>query len=195
MSSQSSLTSPQRNVILGAAVLLAVIVGLTVWAWARRAPDPAKFIGTDSFAQLSAEQKKPFIDQFEAGGIRNLIENDKLSESEKENSLLALAQAHQARMLDEYFSLDSSRRKAVLDRQIDQHESFRKLVQDPATQPSKPGRFVRKFGPGHERDMMEKTPPDLRARMAEFARDMSARRAERGLPGGFGDTMIVRVVK
>jgi hypothetical protein len=174
-------TSRRRVVAAVAAVVLAIALG-TWFLLARRsgASDNGPLVvrATRSADGKTEEIKLP------------PVETDKL---------IQRAHAHIQQQLDEYFSLAAGKaRKDYLDQKIDQFEEVRKMIGDPdkpqppATQPGETRRIVMRSagGAAGQKAMHETLPAEVQARLAEYQRDMAARRAERGLPADTGGTFV-----
>jgi hypothetical protein len=120
-----------------------------------------------------------------------------------EKQIREMAHARTAAMLEEYFALpEGEARKDYLDKKIDEQESMRKMVEgftttQPSTQPAdgSPRRIMLHGGqsPQALKDFSETVPAEVQARLAEYIRDMNARRAERGLPPGGGVMRVIRL--
>jgi hypothetical protein len=185
-----------------AAIVVVVLGGLVAWrAFASRQPrlDASgeklrSFVASDKFKELPQDQKKRYADAMFEKGI-DALKGDKPS-SEQEAAIHNVAQTHLSEMLDGYFQLPEGKdRKDYLDKQIDQQEKIKKLMENPPT--TKPGdgpRIVIKRGGGaaQQKAMAESMPPDQQAKMAQYMKDLQARRAERGLPPGPGGIMMIR---
>ena len=184
--------------------LVVIAVGLISWkAWASRTPklDASgekirTFVASDQFKELPPKEQKQYADaMFDKGRI--ILKNGEPS-PETESAMKNAASAHRQAMLDEYFQLSEGKaRKDYLDKQIDQQEMVKKLMENPpATQPGEPPRLVIKrggAGAAGQKAMAESVPPDQQAKMAQFVHDLQARRAERGLPPGPNGVMMIRL--
>jgi hypothetical protein len=195
-----------RGIKIGISVAVVLLVGgLTTWkVLASRQPkldasvDKLRsFVASDKFKELPADQQKQYADaMFNKGPI--VVHNGNPSD-ESEKAILNAAMAHKQAMLDAYFALSEGKaRKDYLDKQIDQQEQIKKLMENPpATQPGDGQRVMikRSFGGSSaaaQKSMAETVPPDQQAKMAQYMHDMQARRAERGLPAGPGGFMMIR---
>jgi len=195
-----------RGIKLWIAVAVVLLIGgLATWkVLAGRQPkleasgeSIRTFVASDKFKELPADQQKQFADaMFKKGPL--ILTGDKPS-PEQEKAILNAANAHKQAMLDEYFKLPEGKaRKDYLDKQIDQQEQIKKLMENPPT--TKPGDTPRvmikkSFGGSSasaQKAMAETVPPDQQAKMAQYVKDMQARRAERGLPAGPGGIMMIR---
>jgi len=179
-----------RKVMIGSvAALVVLVVGVIAWrAWAGRTPGPdappeqvQKFVASDDFNKLSSDEKQKYMDKlFQPGG-------------ERERAMRNMAMAHRQKMLDDYFALpEGKQRQAYLDKQIDQQEEIRKMMENPTTQPGQ-RMMIRRGGAdaAAQKEMTETLPAEYQAKAAQFAKDIKDRRAARGLPtdgpggGGF----------
>jgi hypothetical protein len=114
------------------------------------------------------------------------------------DKLIERAHAHIQAQLDEYFSLAAGKaRKDYLDQKIDQFEEVKKMIAPdgkvgPATQPGETRKIIMRSASGAagQKAMHETLPAEVQARLAEFQRDMAARRAERGLPADGGGAFV-----
>ena len=115
--------------------------------------------------------------------------------------VMKMANGHIEQQMDEYFALPTGKaRKDYLDKKIDQLDEVRKMMGDPenphptapTTQPGEKRRFVfkSKDGPAGAKAMHEMLPAEVQARLAEYQRDMAARRAERELPPDNGAVFV-----
>jgi hypothetical protein len=186
-------------------VIVLVSVGLLGWkAWAGRTPklDASgekirTFVASDKFKELPPDAQKQYADaMFKNGPI---LLKDGQPTPETQAAMHNAAATHRQAMLDEYFQLPEGKdRKDYLDKQINQQEMIKKLMENPpATQPGDAPRvMIRKAGgsgAAAQKAMAESVPPDQQAKMAQFVHDLQARRAERGLPPGPNGIMMIRI--
>jgi hypothetical protein len=175
-------SNSRRKLIGSSAAVLLVVVGLIAWrAWATRTPSPGdspdkvrQFVASEDFKALPTAEKMQWVEAAEKG-----MQPD----SDQQKMFRNLAQARMQKMLDDYFALpEGEARKDMLDKQIDEQEEIRKMIDSPSTQP---GRIVVKRGGANaaaQKEMAETIPAEYQAKMAQYVKDMKDRRAERGLP-------------
>jgi hypothetical protein len=114
------------------------------------------------------------------------------------DKLIQRAHTHIQEQLDEYFSLAAGKaRKDYLDQKIDQFEEVKKMdcprrqgVAGDATGRDAQDRYEERARRRGDKAMHETLPAEVQARLAEFQRDMAARRAERGLPADGGGAFV-----
>jgi len=183
--------------------IVIIIAGLLCWkAWASRTPkldasgqQLRTFVGSEKFKELPPAEQKQFADaMFKSGPI--VLKDGKLA-PETESAMMNAAATHRQAMLDEYFKLPEGKaRKDYLDKQIDQQEMIKKLMDNPpSTQRGDAPRLVIRKGGNSaagQKAMAESVPPDQQAKMAQYIKDIQARRAERGLPPGPNGFMMIR---
>lgn len=126
------------------------------------------------------------------------------------------AQDSMAERVKRYHQMTPEEKRKHLDEQIDQQEAVRKeMAKNGVPNLSQPGATtqpgvqyrseggptsrrvslsIRTSGP-NDKQMMEEISPETRAALAQYAADLRARRAERGLPDAPGTMMIRREVK
>ena len=139
-------------------------------------------------------------------GLMQAADSGLITEQQRDKAMEQQAHDMMSKQIDGYFALpEGQERKAYLDKLIDQQEQVRKMVgpveaisdtKSPGTQPSSgsggsPNKIVirKKSGGG------DSLPPELRAKVAEFAAAMAKRRAERGLPegpAGMGGMVVIQ---
>jgi hypothetical protein len=181
-------SEPKRTVTLSivAAGLIAVLA-LGGWMWAARR-------GGDHTAGDTHD------------AIQSIRINGKEVSDIDTKKLMADAASRRSAMLDEFFRLKPGKeRNDYLDRMIEQQEEVRKMVGDPTTQPAGTSVTHSKDAKGDTRVMVrakmdpkmatEGMPPGDRARLAELAAALNARRAERGLPATGGVMMMTMKVQ
>jgi hypothetical protein len=181
LTSSSNSSRGSRKVVLGSIATLGVLViGLLAWrARADRTPGPdaspdavRRFVASDRFNDLPPEEKDKYLKD-----MSKLVEPGE----EQQKAMRNMARAHQQKMLDDYFALPEGRpRQDHLDRQIDQQETIRKMIDAPSTQPGE-RIMVRRGGPGAQKEMAEGIPAEYQAKMAQYMKDLKDRRAARGL--------------
>jgi hypothetical protein len=132
----------------------------------------------------------------------------KISEADRDGAIQQSIRAKLNEQLDGYFTLPEGKpRKDYLDKMIDAQESARKTMgpinmpppttdESGTTITSKTGTTPDGKGQTQQITIRKKAdasslPPELRARVAEFAAAMAQRRAERGLPPNPGMGVIV----
>lgn len=172
-----------RRAAYGAIAVVLLVVAVIAWrSLANRTPGldapPDKvqqFVASDQFKNLPKPEKAQWVEAAEKsltdGGVQEKMFHN-------------LAQAKMQTNLDAYFGLPEGKaRQDYLDKQIDEQEKIRKMIDDgPSTQP---GRIViRKGGAtaSAQKDMAEGIPAEYQAKMAQYVKDIKARRAARGLP-------------
>jgi hypothetical protein len=195
------LTRNRTFVVAGLAVV--AVVSLIGWkALANRQPkltasgDKLRtFVASDKFKALPPEEQKQYAQaMFKSGPVE--LKDDKPT-PEQEAAMQNAAGAHRQAMLAEYFGLPEGKpRKDYLDKQIDQQERIKKMMENAdSAKPSDGPRIVMKkrgsSGAAGQKAMAESVPPDQQAKLAQYMKDFQARRAERGLPPGPGGVMIM----
>jgi hypothetical protein len=194
------MKSSHRNVVIGAAAVLLIAGAAGAWWYSRRVPakdasaaDVQKFVESDQFANMSADERAKFM-QGRAPVV--VLKNGELTDN-AQKALAATAANAQKAMLDEYFALSEADRKKYLDKQIQEQEKMKQMIDGAKDQPpanGQPGqRIVVRGGPnaaGMKR-MTETLPSEDQARMAQYVADMKKRREELGLPPGGG--VMIRV--
>jgi len=159
-----------------------------------------RFVATEQFAQLPDAQKADYAAKLEEA-VPKLIEaygNGQIDDDLRRAAMRNIGPVILRKRLDEYFALPPGpQRTAYLDRQIDQMEQQRAMIEaaraaraarnpprDGATQqpnqPRGPSRWMASAAAMKER--LESIPPDQQARFAEFLNDLRKRREQRGLP-------------
>jgi hypothetical protein len=146
--------------------------------------------------------------------VREAVDAGEVSRDAMREAMGDAMRQRMEKVVDDYFALPESQREKYLDQQIDEFERMRQRWESeranrPSTQPGatpgegRDGRGPRADGERPTTQEMEQrreemrqrmaermanTPPDRRAKMAEFFAAMQKRRAERGLPEmrGFG---------
>ena len=189
-----------RTLMVGSiGLIVALVIGIIAWrAMANRTPSPdaspedvRKFVASDKFKDLPAEEKQKYADQ-----MQKIFEPD----AEQQKAMMNLAMARRQKMLDDYFALPEGKARAkFLDEQIDRQEEIRKLIENPTTQPDGARVMIRKGGPGAaaQKEMTETIPAEYQGKMAQYMKDLKDRRAARGLPtdGPGGGGMIITIGK
>lgn len=213
----------RRRMLLlgGVAAFCAAAAAGTIWILRPRekAPPPpaavqtdplavVRFVASDVFAKLPEAEKLAYAGRLEEA-IPTLLEayrDGRIDDDLRRSAMRNIGPVIMRKRLDEYFALPPGpQRTAYMDRQIDQMEQQRALVeaaraaraarnspaegggqQQQQDQPRGPARWMASAAAMKER--LESIPPDQQARMAEFINDMRKRREERGLPpfGPFG---------
>jgi hypothetical protein len=164
-------------------------VGLGYAFWPARLPKPGtpealKFAATDRFRDLSADQKKPYLDAFEKmswDDRRKAVEE--LPEADRGKVFENTMGDRFGRELDAYAKKTPEEKKKFLDERIDREEKW--AANAPKDGQGGPGGGRGRGGmgdPARMKSRMENMNPARRAMMAQFAGDMAKRRAERGLP-------------
>lgn len=194
------MANKERGVI-GAVVVLGLLVlglgGLGIW-WASADRSAGKAEPAAQSVEISMGGGKPMMlstqptdDQID--GMKKMLEDEMV------------------RRMREYAAMTPEQKKKHLDEMIDQTEKLKKELGpiEPGGEPKggpadgKPEVkvegtptsrrvSVRMSSKSGDKQAMENLPPDIRALMAQFKADMSARRAERGLPDTGGITIIRR---
>jgi hypothetical protein len=188
----------RKFIVIGAAAAV-IVVGLVGWrVWASRAPslDASRkqletFVASDKFDKLPASEKKEYTDALASKPL--VLVNGKEIEGDQLESLKKQAEARRAEMLGDYFKLQGQARLDYLDQMIDQQQAVQKMMnKPPTTQPGQMKVQVKMGGAGaaSQKRMMETTPPELQAQMAQFIKDINDRRAARGLPPQQGFMMV-----
>jgi len=193
MSLNANAWDRYRMRICAACALIAILVAAG-WLWGRRTSRP---VGGEATLRIGNNEIKLPADA-KSANLGKLI--DVKLDDKAINDLIA---QHRKQMLDDYFKLSKTERKAYLDKMIAQQEKMKKLVGDPTTLPTtmpsgdagdgKAIRIVRKFGGNDaaaQKHMAEDIPPADRARLAEMVADMNARRSEMGLPPNQGLVIV-----
>ena len=172
-------------------VLCAVVASYALWADSTPGLDEtnpgkiAKYMASDEFAKLDESTRREYF--------RALRDNaDKLSDQDRdklrESMGRSMRQQMQAR-LDEYFELPADQRQAHLDNIIDRMQARRANGMPapgnppPDDRPNGQRGPRRGFTPDRLKRMIENTPPERRAKMAEFMKAMRKRMEERGISG------------
>jgi len=176
---KSSTHARWRRVLAWAAAL-AVIVGMTVGAWAMwRAHAKAKLL-----ASIKDDPRK----------ARQAVEQGQISREDAWQAVGEVREAQMNKVMDDYFALQPKDRDKYLDKLIDEQEARmrefqRRATTRPTTRParqdpptSRPaGDWQRRAG-----ERADRTPPERQAKRAEFMAAMMQRRMERGLSNGAG---------
>jgi hypothetical protein len=185
----------RRLMMMSIASLIFLVIGIITWrALANRAPGPdasaqdvRQFVASDEFRDLPREEKEKYA--------KNM---DKLFEpnDEQQRAIRNMAELHRQKMLDDYFALPEGKaRHDYLDKQIDEMEKLRKMMENPSTQPGE-GKFVIKRGgpsAAAQKEMTETVPAEYQAKMAQYVKDMKDRRAARGLPTDGPTGVMIRI--
>ena len=163
----------RTRAIFGAVgVVCLVVVGIVTWrALATREP------------QLTPQEKvDQFVAQVKSGDKPTWVTQDGPKQQEAVREIM---NSHLVVQLDKYFATPKGKaRNDYLDEQIKEQEAIRKMMENdgPTT---KPGQFVIKRSTGDaasQKMLAETLPAEYQAKMAQYVKDMKARRAERGLP-------------
>ena len=184
-------------ILLGSG-LLVICGGIITWAvWPNNPPDPAtqspqqiaKYMASKQFAGLDDTKKQDYLSKmgdrrelFRAAGELNEQERQQL----RENVGSVFRRDMESRV-DRYFELPSDQRTAYLDEMIDRMPNRRGPMTDSANRqpPGVQGQGRRGggrgFTPERLRRRIENTPPERRAKFAEFMRAYRQRMQERGL--------------
>ncbi len=156
-------------------VILSLVVGLTVLNSEKR--ENAKVV-----QELSGKRPEE---------IRNFFESEKyhsMKDSEKRRVRRQLFRQRVTKRINDYFELPENKRKAYLDKMIDEmlarREEFRKRRQKSQrdgrdTDRRRSGR--RQINPDRMRLRTERTTPEMRAKFNKFREDMRKRMKERGI--------------
>ena len=191
----SNSASNRKRMITAAAALLVLVVGIIAWrAMANRVPSPdasaqdvRQFVASDKFRELPRDEKEKY-----AQNMEKLFEpND-----EQQKAIRNIAELHRQKMLDDYFALaEGKARQDYLDKQIDQMEKLRKMIENPATQPGDGKVIIKRGGPtaSAQKEMAETVPAEYQAKMAQYVKDLKDRRAARGLPTDGPTGMMIRI--
>ncbi len=129
--------------------------------------------------------------------VRDAVEEGKITREEARDVFEQAGEARMNKTMDEYFALPTGKeREKYLDKMIDEMEARRRDWQQraatqPTTRPNRPDRGERPMTQPNDRarrmaTRMDSTPPERRAKMAEFRAAMAARMAARGIQGGPG---------
>ncbi len=173
--------------IAAAAVLLLLLVGAGYAFWPTKLPQPGtpdalKFAATDKFRDLSADQKKPYLDAFEKMSWPDRMKAvQAIPEGDREKVFANTMGDRMGRELEEYAKKTPADKMKFLDERIDREEKWA------ANAPKDQGQGGRGGGrgmgdPGRMKARMENMNPARRMQMAQMIGDMAKRRAERGLP-------------
>jgi hypothetical protein len=194
MASPISSASRSRIVLFSSVVFAIIVLAVVTALWAqRRARNRA-------LADAGFEPRK----------IIQAAEEGKISEADRDAAIAQSIRAKLNEQLDGYFALPEGKpRKDYLDKIIDDQEQIRKTMgpiearaAEPTTNPSGTS-IVSKTtttpdGKGQAQQIIirkkgdaSQLPPELRARVAEFAAALAQRRAERGLPPGQGTGVMI----
>ena len=183
--------SKRRRTVVVALAVAALLTSAAVIGWrtmAKRPPSPsgdpvaiAKFSATPEFAQLTVEQRAPYLQTLRTN-MKTLVEAAERGELSREEQLLAtrngIKSGARIEMVN-YFNLPAGpARQAHLDKLIAEQQQLRAYaakLAGTATPPPAVSRLEMK-------QFIESLPPEDRVKMAEFAFDMFRRRAEQGLP-------------
>jgi hypothetical protein len=201
------MSSSRRNLIIGAGIIAAVLLGaLLYWMW-RPNPQLTKVremrreLSADSGRKLSPQERR---DRFEA--LRQ--EQAKLTAAERKQ-LADEARKRRKADIAHYFTLSKKEKTAALDQQIDRMEAMRKQMQAAnSTGRGNPSGAGNNFGFGQppngptsaanqsteererrRKEMLDSTTPEERAQFDQYRKDLQARMAQRGIsptPAGFG---------
>ena len=171
-----------RRRVIGAAACLALALaaglGLTFWL-DHRIPPPdadagrlARYMATPAFADLPDARRAPYLDAF-----RRASDRGELTPEQQRGVISNLIDHSRRDPIRHYFSLPPGReRERILDDVIDRVLRTEKAgkVPPPADQRAADGIEV-----GHLADAI---PPEDRARMGQFMRELHDRRVARGVP-------------
>ena len=162
----------RTRILILAGVVIVLAGGTVGWkAYANRQPKLTAsgetlrgFVASDKFKQLPPDQQKEYAQaMFKSGPME--LKDDKLS-PEQEAAMQNAAGAHRQAMLAEYFGLPEGKaRKDYLDKQIDQQEKIKKMMENAdSAKPSDGPRVVIKkrgvSGAAGQKAMAETVPPD-----------------------------------
>lgn len=188
----------RRPIIAGFAAVLVLVIGIIAWrASAGRAPSPdapvdqvRQFVASDDFKKLPTEEKKKYADAVEKGfGI----------DPQQEKMFRNLAQTRMQERLDEYFALpEGTARRDFLDKQIDQQEEMRKMIEGDGKQKDGGPVIIKRGGQtaGAQKELAETVPAEYQTKLAQYTKDLKDRRAARGLPtDGPGGGIMIRVTR
>jgi hypothetical protein len=195
----------KAGIIAAAAVLVLGTGALAFAMWPTAVPkadapvaDIVKFAATEKFQNLSADQKKPYIDAMEKldwDARRKAVET--LPEDQRREAFGNIMQAAMTQRVESYFSIqDPAARKKYLDEQIDEMEKRRaqfanmrppgsvggERPQGDRPEGNRPPGGNRPDAATRQKSRLERTSPETRQKMAEFFAAIQERRAERGLP-------------
>ena len=180
----------KKKIALAVAILLVLIVG-TVWALRGRANRQIEEV-RQMQKEMFAQGKMPQPEQFE-----NLKKKmDDLSPSQRDElgkKAMEDGQRHMEKMLNDYFDLPKEKRNDFLDQQIkDAEKNFKRWASaaPPKGQPPPQGQAPKGGGPKWSdeqrnqwrNNMLDRAPPESRARFEAWFTDMLARRKALGLP-------------
>jgi len=166
-----------------AILVAAVLVGW--WMMKHRPPRPtadpvtlAKFASTPEFANLSEDQKTPYLlaikDNLPA--ILAAAERGQMSHDEQVNAMHNVIRSRARMESKAYHALaPGPARQAQLDKIIDEQEQLRQKSAQTGQQVGPNPMMLKQF--------VESLAPDERIQLASFVFDMLKRRQERGLPG------------
>lgn len=132
--------------------------------------------------------------------IREAVDQGTITRQEARDAFEQAMEARMNKTMDEYFVLPAGKeRDKYLDKMIDEMEARRREWQQrattqPTTRPNREDRADRGDRPATQPNdrarrmatRMDSTPPERRAKMAEFRAAMAARMAARGIQGGPG---------
>jgi hypothetical protein len=184
-----------RKWIVGIAALLLVAASATAgWLFWPHRPDPrtaspaelAKFIASDDFGKLPAEQQQGYFDQAAVRlprQGRTIQGAEGLSPQEREALSARLGEQRMKSRMAEYFKLPPEERTAYLDKQIDDMQARRDEMQArqdfPTSQPGGGGSSM-----DRRRERFENTDPLFRAERTQYFQDLRARMQQRGITFG-----------
>jgi hypothetical protein len=172
-------TRRRRGVVVAACIAIALLAGLGVKLWLdHRVPSPdadaarlSRYMASPAFAALPDARKAPYLDAFQRASDRGELT------PEQQHGVMSNHSGKNP--LRQYFSLPPGKeREKFLDDVIDRVLKSEKEAKLPPP-PDKEGEKVMRIDGGRLADSI---PPEDRARMGQFLRDLHDRRVARGVP-------------
>lgn len=181
-----------------ALLILALGGGLAYWL-TRPAPPPApqadpiavaKFVATPAYKELSEAQKREYARALlhRIPELIAAVQDGKLTEKEQQDGMRNTMSVLARQRVTEYYALpEGKQRTAYLDEVIAEQEGIRKQVHEAReaaaarSGPGKPPPKVVDLSPERLKEMFEGHSPEERARFAQFAMEVNARRVAKGM--------------
>lgn len=192
------MTTRTRRTIVIVLVVCAILAGgaaATILLWPQPAPpdiatqseqDVVRYVASEQFSKLPEPKRQVYLqavaDRFEGRppDMRDVELSDEQRDRLRENVRPMFRQRMEQR-IDAFFALPEEQRDAYLDDMIDRMQEMRNRRPRDAGRGDRQGRRGGGFTPERMKQRLENTPPDRRAKMAEFFRAMRQRMEDRGI--------------